>query len=278
MVMSAEEIADTPIRTRIYDVQDETDIHTEKSIADNVKVEEKTTKEIEIHPDNEQLYHRSYVFPLLAQDMKKCKKEYGLEGIEKLFKRFKKMSDPSIRYKRVVTAIVRIRTLANSKQSLGEYVFYLCNLYGYQKHFDPETSQINHFESARMLDMPFGLDKKVNMMPNYEGGSFKGYKYQSEYNFYTEEFIPAVTIENIKSTNDMMENVNVHYSFKDMGKDYGGYTQEELSTLRADKLVSRNTKKEMGSEIKDDDKHQSLRVVSSSTSTQAEDKITRKGK
>jgi hypothetical protein len=225
-----------------------------------VKEEPPKPKEIKVHTKNLDIFNREFVFPMLKQDKIKCKKQYDHEnnGFEKLFKRFKQTSDPSIPYKKVVTSIIRIRTLNNPDQELGEYVYYFANLYGFQKHFNPETTEITEFQSARLLNLPFLIDKKLNMQPDYQNNQYKGMKELSEYPFYTQKFIPSVngkkgTIDEILEGSDQMENVNVRYSFKDMGKDYGGYTREEISTLRADRLVSRNTKKEMGSVINPED-------------------------
>lgn len=241
-------IDDNTIRTRVYDVDENTPAQT---IVTN---ESEEPKQLVIHEKNKEIWNREFIFPMLAEDMKKCKKEYGKEGFEKHFKLFKKQSDASIPIKKVVTSIVRIRTLANKEQSLGEYIFYLANLYGYQKHFNPENGEITEFQSVKLLNVPFGYDKKLNMIPNYVNNVWKGYKSTGEYNFFTEKFVPNQSIDKILENSDMMEGINVHYSFKDMGKDYGGYTKEELSTLRSDRLRSRNEKKEMGSDIKPEDK------------------------
>lgn len=259
------------IKTKIYDVDEDKPAQT---ITTNTN-ENEEPKQLVIHEKNREIWERKFVFPMLAEDMKKVKKEYGKEGFEKLFNRFKKMSDASIPYKKVVTSIVRIRTLANKEQSLGEYVFYLANLYGYQKHFNPENGEITEFESVHLLNMPFGYDKKLNLMPNYVNNVFKGYKSTSEYNFFLDKFIPNESIDKILENSDMMEGINVRYSFKDMGKDYGGYTREELSTLRSDRLRSRNEKKEMGSDIRPEDK---MTIVTNNTDEYLNVEVSKKGK
>jgi hypothetical protein len=241
------EIHDNIIKTKVHSIDE-----NEPDEPENLTVTE-TKKPIDLHEKNAEFYNREYIFPLLAKDHLKMKREYGKEGFEKLFKRFKKMADPSIPYRKVVTSIVRIRTLANKEQSLGEYIYYLANITGFQKHFDPETSEITHFESARLLNVPFGVDKMVNMQPDYSGGKFKGYKPISEYHFFTTKFVPNTSIDTIIENSDMQEGISIQYGYKDMGKSYGGYTKEELSTLRSDRLKARNEKKEMGSDIKPED-------------------------
>ena len=259
------ELDDNTIRTKVYDIDEDKPAQT---IVTN---EQEEPKQLVVHDKNKEIWERNYVYPMLAEDMKKIKKEYGKEGFEKLFHRFKKMSDASIPVKKVITAIVRIRTLANKEQSLGEYIFYLANLYGYQKHFNPENGEITEFQSVKLLNVPFGYDKKLNMMPNYVNNIFKGYKSTGEYNFFTNKFVPNESIDKILENSDMMEGINVRYSFKDMGKDYGGYTREELSTLRSDRLRSRNEKKEMGSDIRPED---SMSIVTN----EYEPEVSRSGK
>lgn len=264
------------IKRRVYEKGDTEGSNIQVLSVDPVEAAKEEKKKIVVCPENQAIWDRQYIFPLLAIDKAKCKKEYGKEGFEKLFQRFKKMSDPSIPYKKVVTSVVRIRTLSNPDQKLGEYVYYLANLYGYQKHFNPETSEISQFESVHILNVPFFVDKKLNMSPDYQNGVFKGMKEGTEYSYFTLKFNRDV-IDTIVDNSDMREGIYVRYSFKDMGKDYGGYTKDEISTLRADKLVSRNVKKEMGSDIRPEDQISGGETSFSENAT-IEETVPKKGK
>jgi hypothetical protein len=241
------EIVEDNVTTTVHSVDD-------NEPSETITVSEDQPKKIEIHEKNKEIWDRKFIFPMLAADYAKMKKDYGNEGFEKLFTRFKKLSDPSIPIQKIVTSIVRIRTLSNRDQSLGEYIFYTATLYGYQKHFDPETSEISHFQSARLLDVPFGYDMKSNMRPDYTGGKYKGMKWISDYKFFTKPFVPTKSIDEILEGSDFVEGINVTYHFEDMGKVYGHYTKEEIDTLRSDRLKARNEKKEMGSDIKPEER------------------------
>jgi hypothetical protein len=241
------EIVEDNVTTTIHSVD-------ENEPSETVTVSENQPKKIEIHEKNKEIWDRKYIFPMLAADYAKMKKDYGNEGFEKLFTRFKKLSDPSIPIKKIVTSIVRIRTLSNRDQSLGEYIFYTATLYGFQKHFDPDTSEITHFQSARLLDVPFGYDMRSNMTPDHSGGKFRGWKWVSDYKFFTKPFVPTKSIDEIFENSDFVDGINVSFHFEDMGKVYGHYTREELDTLRSDRLKARNEKKEMGSDIKPEER------------------------
>lgn len=228
-------------------------IKKEKKETENLTV---TTEEQpkDIDPSNEDIANRQYLFPLLAEGVTKLGRKYPDErrrAMESEWQTFRSKTDFSIPVTRTILNIVRIRTISNPDQALGEYVYYTARLQGYQKQF--VEGKVTQVPSSEMADCPFGLDVTKILQPSFKNGELAGYEDKGEFRYYNVKFTPG-EIDTILEKHTPMEGYSTKYTVLDTGSDYGGFTKEELQTCKLNRLTFRNSNKLNGTEIKEEDK------------------------
>lgn len=227
----------------------------------NLKVESAITDsdtEQEIHPDNKEIASRPFLHPFLAQDTSKVtpQRKYPSDmykAEESEWARFKANTDFSIPVAVTITKVVRVRTMNNEEQALGEYVYYTANIQGFQKAYVEGKLQTFPPDAAKVTEVHFGKYTRINLQPVFENGVKKGYADKGEYTFYTNKFTKD-SIETIINNSTQEEGVRIEYTLIDTGVTYGGFTKEELQGCKLNRLIFRNTNKLNGTEITEEDK------------------------
>ena len=217
-----------------------------------------TKQDQEIHPDNEEIANRQYLHPFLAEDTGKVvpPRNYPspfMKAEEEEFKTFKNNTDFSIPVEVTITKVVRIRTMSNEDQSLGEYVYYTANLQGFQKAYVEGKLETFPKPEARVTDVHFGMFERIVLQPVFQNGVKAGYEDKGQYRYYTEKF-DKDSIENILKKHISKDGVRTEFILIDTGVTYGGFTKEELEGCKLNRLVFRNTNKLNGTEISAEDK------------------------
>lgn len=211
-----------------------------------------------IHEDNKDIAARQYLFPLLAKDTQKVRPSRNYPDTihaapESEWKRFRANTDFSIPVRKTVTKVIRIRTMSNKEQELGEYIYYLANLQGFMKTYVEGELKVFPNPEARVTDVPFGMQPRITLQPIFKNGVIDGYEDKGQYNYYTQKFEKS-SIEEILEDNTQEEGGRLEYILIDTGVTFGGFTKEELGTCKLNRLVYRNSNKLNGTEIKDEDK------------------------
>ena len=227
----------------------------------NLKVEsaitESDTKQ-EIHADNSDIASGQFLHPFLAQDTSKITpaRKYPSDmykAEESEFTKFKRNTDFSIPVAVTITKIIRITTMNNEEQALGEYVYYTANIQGFQKTYVEGKLETYPHPDALVTDVHFGMYQRITLQPIFENGVKKGYADKGEYRYYTTKFTKE-SIDKILNNTTQEEGVRVEYTLIDTGITYGGFTKEELEGCKLNRLVFRNTNKLNGTEILEEDK------------------------
>jgi len=229
-----------------------------KNISVEPAVKEKKNSQDNIHEDNKEIAARQYLFPLLAKDTQKVipKRNYPdtiHAAVESEYKRFRANTDFSIPVKKTITKIIRIRTMSNKEQELGEYIYYLANLQGFMKTYVEGELKVFPNPEARVTDVPFGMEERITLQPVFKAGLIDGYEDKGSYRYYTEKFEKS-SIDDILGDHTPEEGGRLEYILIDTGVSFGGFTKEELGGCKLNRLVYRNSNKLNGTEIKDEDK------------------------
>lgn len=227
-----------------------------KNISASSAVTETKTEQ-EIHPDNEDIANRQYLHPFLAQDTAQIipRRNYPtpfMKAEEEEYKTFKANTDFSIPVEVTITKVVRIRTMNNEEQELGEYVYYTANLQGFQKIYVEGKLETFPKPEARVTDVHFGMFERYTLQPVFQNGVKAGYEEKGQYRYYTEKFTKD-GIDKILENHTPRDGVRTEYILLDTGVTYGGFTKEELSKCKLNRLVYRNTNKLNGTDITDQD-------------------------
>lgn len=235
-----------------------TDEEEEQENNTNTKKENVSVTTVEeskdIASENKDIVSRRFIFPLLAEGINKLGRNYPDDqhkAQESEWTEFKNKTDFSIPVKRTVTKIVRIRTMQNKEQALGEYIYYYANLQGSQKHY--AEGKLESYPSSEASDVPFGMDIKKNLQPSYKNGQLAGYEDKGDSPFYSEKFTPE-GIDTIVENSTPHEDRGIEYSVVDTGSNYGNFTKEEIQQCKLNRLIFRNSNRLNGTEIKDEDK------------------------
>jgi hypothetical protein len=208
----------------------------------------------EFDPANEDLVNRQFLFPKLAEGVQKLNRKYPDDphkAVESEWTNFKAKTDFSIPVKRTVLQIIRIRTMSNPEQALGEYVYYTAKLTGFQKQYI--GGKIETFPSCEMADAPFGMDVTKVLQPSFKNGELAGYEDKGQFRFYDKKFTPDA-IDTILENSSPEEGIATKYTVIDTSSVYGGFTKEELQTCKLNRLIYRNSNKLNGTTIAEEDK------------------------